>query len=237
MNPFFLGTFFKCEGMAILDKTTFFYRSLIQLGLFLTSFHCFGNTIDHNKHPAYLGFVAGYGSTTWDGLVPSKANQNFAMNLSTPTEVREGGATWGFYGGYELNPFFAFELSYQRYPDAQVTFDEISLFTFLNNGMTEFTTHTETINLMAKVMVTIPSTDIKLYSSAGAAEVHRSDVLFERWRLSPTFSAGFNHDFTQHIMGELGANYTAGYGEAQLNPTEVYFPFLYSIFVRIGYRI
>ena len=79
------------------------------------------------EHPLYLGIAGGYGSTTWEGLVPPKKNQNIAMSLSTPTEVSEGGGAWGFFGGYELNPYFALEAGYMRYPDAQVSFDPISI--------------------------------------------------------------------------------------------------------------
>ena len=188
------------------------------------------------QHPFYIGVTGGYGSTTWEGLVPPKKNQNIAMSLSTPTDVTEGGGVWGLFSGYEFNPYFAIEGSYNHYPDAQVSFDAISLFSFMNNGLTKFTTHTETVNVMGKIMLLIPKTEIRAFSSFGAAGIHREDVLYNHWRLSPTFGIGINYDFTPHIMGELGANYTAGYGEAQLNPTTVYFPFLYSITLRLAYK-
>ena len=158
------------------------------------------------------------------------------MSLSTPTEVNEGGGVWGVYSGYELNHFFALEASYMRYPNAQVSFDPVSLFSFMNNDLTEFTTHTESVNLMGKVMLFIPNTTIRAYSSFGAAGIHRDDVLYDHWRLSPTFGIGLNYNLMPHVMGEIGANYTAGYGEAQLNPTDVYIPFLYSVFLRLAYR-
>ena len=86
-------------------------------------------------------------------------------------------------------------------------------------------------------MLVIPRTAIRAYSSAGAAEVHRWDEVNDNRRVTPTFGLGFNYNFTPHIMGELGANYTAGFGESELNPAEDYMPFLYSAFLRIGYRI
>ena len=188
------------------------------------------------RHPAYIGVSGGYGSTTWGGLVPDFENQNLAMSMSTPIQVNEGGGVWGAFAGYEISPFFAFELSYMNYPNAEVTFDKISLFSFDNDDLTQFTTHTETVSLMGKVMLMIPKTQLKVYSSLGIAELHRRDMLTNQWHVSPTFGAGFNYAVTPHVIAELGGSYTAGYGEAQLNPTEVYFPFLYATYLRLGYR-
>jgi hypothetical protein len=191
---------------------------------------------DKFKYPFYLGAAGGYGSTTWEGLVPTLNNQSVALSLSTPTGASEGGGVWGFFGGYEITRYFAVEANYLHFPNARVSFDPISLFSFLNDGLTEFITQTETVNLMGKVMLIIPKTDIRVFSGAGAAGVHREDFLYDHWRLSPTFAVGFNYNFKPHLMGEIAANYTAGYGKAQLNPTDVYFPFLYSVTIRLAYR-
>ncbi len=189
------------------------------------------------KHPLYLGATAGYGSTTWQGLVPSKSNQNEAISISTPISVTEGGAIWGGFAGYELSPYFAVEAHYVRYPNATISFDEFSLFAFDNEGIMDLHTHTSTISVLAKVMLFIPRTTVRLFSSAGVAEIHRWDDMTENRRTSPTFGFGLNYNFSEHIMGELGANYTAGYGESELNPAKDYVPFLYSGFARLAYRI
>jgi Outer membrane protein beta-barrel domain len=186
-------------------------------------------------HPFYLGASGGYGSTTWKGLVPLKDKQNLAINISTPIRVREGGALWGFFLGYEFIPYFALEASYMHYPNARVIFDPISLFTYMNEGRTQFVTHTESVSLMAKILLAIPNTRMRIYSSAGAASMHRSDILANHWRLSPTFGVGLNYHFTEHLTSELAGNYIAGFGESQLNPTETYFPFLYSLSLRLAY--
>jgi hypothetical protein len=34
----------------------------------------------------------------------------------------------------------------------------------------------------------------------------------------------------------VGAVYSAGKGVSELNPVEDYFPFLYSVFIRLAYR-
>lgn len=189
------------------------------------------------KHyPFYVGFIGGYGSTTWDGLVPNSNNKNTAMSTSTPVEVDEGGAVWGALIGYELNPYFAIEANYLRFPDADVIFDEFSLFTFKNNGTTFFTTQTEAVSVIGKIMMDIPSTRLKAYSGAGIANLHREDLVLDEWRVSPTFELGFIYPVSEHFIAELTGNYIAGFGESQLNPADTYFPFLYSVTARLAYR-
>ena len=211
------------------------FSLLVQLSFF--SHYSQAGTAGNIKfqHPLYIGAMGGYGSTTWEGLVPTEANRNAALSLSTPINVTEGGGVWGFFAGYEFIPSFALEASYMRYPNANVTFDSLSIFSFMNEGLTKLVTHTETINVMGKVMLIIPNTSIRVYSSAGAATVHREDMLSDHWRLSPTFGVGINAHFTDHLMGELGGNYTAGFGESNLNPADSYFPFLYSVTLRLAY--
>lgn len=187
------------------------------------------------KHPFYLGVVGGTGSTTWEGLVPSQENQNIALSMSTPIHVHEGGNVWGFLTGYEFTPYFALEANYLHYPDATIHFDSMSLFSFKNDGLLEFTTQTEMFSLIGKIMLIIPNSKIRVFSSAGFAEVHRKDMNKNQWRASPTFGVGFNYHLTDHFMGEFGGNYTAGFGESQLNPADSYFPFLYSVSLRLAY--
>ncbi|NSL18291.1 outer membrane beta-barrel protein [Tatlockia micdadei] len=184
----------------------------------------------------YLGVLGGYGSTTWRGLVPTVENQNSALNLSTPIHVREGGGVWGVLAGYEIIPAFALEASYMHFPKANVFFDPDSLFSFNNNDLVTLVTNTDTLNLMGKIMLPISNTRFRVYSSAGVAGVHRTDILTKDWRLSPTFGGGINYLLNPHIMFEIGGNYTAGYGESQLSPTDSYFPFLYSVMARLSYR-
>ncbi len=183
----------------------------------------------------YLGIAGGYGSTTWEGLVPSAKNKNFAMSISTPIAAHEGGTLWGLLGGYEFTSYFALEASYMIYPKAKIQFDSFSSFSFDHNELTSFISETETVSLVGKIMLMIPDTSIRVYSSAGVTRLHRFDLLADRWRLSPTFGVGLNHYIGEHFLIELAGNYTAGYGEAQLNPTETYFPFLYSAAVHFAY--
>lgn len=188
------------------------------------------------KHPFYIGAVGGWGSTTWQGLVPSDENQNLAMSISTPLEVNEGGGVWGVSAGYEVTRFFAFEANYMAYPDATLTFDEESFFAFEQDGMTELRTHTQTASLIAKIMLVLPNTSMRLFSGAGVASVWRKDDINTDYRISPTFAFGVNMNFNERLMGELGTTYTAGYGEPEINPTKDFVPFLYSVFVKAALR-
>ena len=215
-------------------------RKFIVVGFFFYSILAFSQEVlDLNqafRYPIYAGIAGGFGSTTWQGLVPSVNNQNMALSISTPTSVQEGGVAWGLFAGYEFTPYFAIEANYMHYPDAKIVFDPDSLFSFDNDGHTLLITHTDTGSIMGKVMLIIPRTTLRLYSSAGVARIERTDEINRDWRLSPTFGVGVNYNFTPRIMGEFGSNYTAGYGVSELNPAKDFIPFLYSVFLRIGLR-
>src|SRR3990167_10058401 len=127
----------------------------VTLACLATTSHALVKTDDKFKYPFYVGLTGGYGWTTWGGLVPSEKNQSFAISLSTPLSTHEDGALWGAFAGYEIIPYFALEAAYMRYPNATVTFDPSSLFTFDHDGITEFTSKTETISLMGKIMLII----------------------------------------------------------------------------------
>lgn len=212
------------------------FTSLILPLLFCAIFSQKSNAeVDCFRHPAYVGFGTGYGSTTWGGLVPRKKNLNSALAMSTPIHSREGGIIYSFFAGYELSPYFAFESNFIQFPNATVTFAEDSLFRF-NTGKTVMISNTNMVNLIAKIMLIIPDTRVRVFSSIGVAAVHRDDFVYDHWHASPTFGTGFNTVVTPHILTEVGANFTAGSGEAQLSPSESYIPFLYSIMARIAYR-
>ncbi len=215
----------------MIKRTNLYLFSLI----FIFPIFCQAKISSQFKNPFYVGALGGFGSTTWQGLVPSQVNQNLAIGMSTPVNAQEGGHVWGFLAGYEISPFFAIEANYIHYPDATITFEPFSLFSFNYNGLTRFTTNTEVLSLMGKVMLIIPNTKMRLYSSAGAANLHREDMIVDDWRLSPAFGVGLNYHIAENLMGELGAHYTAGYGESQLNPADTYFPFLYSVTLRLAY--
>ncbi len=214
-------------------------KKLDRFSIFLLASFVLGDVFAQdlpNHHLPYIGLIGGYGSTTWDGLVPSNRNQNIAMNMSTPIAVEEGGNVWGVLAGYEFSPHFAVEVNYLKYPDAKVSFDvRNSMFAF-DHGVAEFITKTEYVSMMGKIMLIIPNTKIRAYSGAGAANLHREDMILDDWRVSPIFAVGLIYPFTKHLRGELSGDYTSGFGESQLNPADTYYPFLYSATVRVAYQ-
>ena len=89
-------------------------KKLDRFSIFLLASFVLGDVFAQdlpNHHLPYIGLIGGYGSTTWDGLVPSNRNQNIAMNMSTPIAVEEGGNVWGVLAGYEFSPHFAVEVN------------------------------------------------------------------------------------------------------------------------------
>ena len=208
-------------------------RFLLLLSIYSCA-HAKQDNLQVYKNPFYVGALGGYGATTWAGLVPSEQNLNLALSISTPVQAQEGGGVWGVFFGWEFFPTFAVEASYVRYPDATITFDEMSMFSFMNDNQTSFVSRTQTASIIAKVMLLIPNSSFRLYSSAGAAEVFRDDMLLSESRVSPTFGGGINYHLTDKFMLEVVGNYTAGFGESQLNPADTYFPFLYSVTARLA---
>jgi OmpA family protein len=191
------------------------------------------NTI---KHPLYAGLTVGYGTTTWNGLL-APSDETFVMAVSTPTNVNEGGTIGGAFIGYEIFPSFALELSYTHYPNAKLYFDEYSLITYQYDGIMSVVTHTNNYSVVGKFIVPVPHThNIRIFSSVGPSVTHRQDTIYDHWQLTPAFNLGFDIDITEHIMTEVGANYTAGTAISELDPAEDYIPFLYSGFARFAWR-
>lgn len=189
------------------------------------------------QYPFYFGLGVGYGATTWGGLVPERRNSTPAMLLATPIDTSENGTSWMVFAGYELNHHFSVEGKYERYPTARIIFDgENSLYSYYHNGSTFFSSQTESVGLMGKLLMDIPSTPLRAYSTFGIAGVHRSDTLLNRWNLGPTFGVGVNYPFDKHWMGEFGFTYTGGNGESEQTPCDDYTPFIYGAFFKIAYR-
>jgi hypothetical protein len=209
-------------------------RHFIILFLFCVSSAAF--SLEGFDHPWSIGVSGGYGSTTWQGLVPKFNNQNESLTLFTPVKTTEGGGVWGVFAGYDLTSYFGLEANYIHYPSASILFDENSLFAFNHDGQKLMNTHTEAAFLLAKVMMLFPRTHLRAYSGAGVADVHRSDTLNNQWVASPVFAIGMNNLFTPHIIASIEAHYIAGRGEVELEPSVDYIPFLYAVYLKIGYQ-
>ena len=189
------------------------------------------------ENPWFVGGVVGYGSTTWQGLVPETSKQNAALNLSTPIDAEEGGVAWGIVGGVEAFKNFHLQLDYMHYPRATVYFDPDSLYSINNNDSTEFSSETYTWSVQGKFLVPWRDTNIKFFASGGAAWIARRDDLLKEDTASPTFGIGVNYTFNSHIMSEIAFTYTSGNGQSELNPAEHFIPFLYGVVGRVYYRL
>lgn len=214
-------------------------KSFLILALLLNISMTYAETItdDIYRHTLYLGGLGGFGSTTWNGLVPSQTSQVEALSISTPLHVNEGGGVWGISAGYEFTPCFAIEANYMHFPDAELIFDEESFFAFDNDDQTILHTQTQTGSLSAKLMMLLPRRNMRIFSSAGIASVIRDDQVNRMYRISPVFAFGVNLLVNDRVMIELASNYTAGYGESEINPVEDFVPFLYAIFLKAAWRL
>lgn len=208
----------------------------INLVLFLWLICCANSYADIQRppHPFYAGLSYGYGKTTWEYLVPDETN--VALAISTPIRAADGGAAWGAFIGYELISTFALELNYQRFPNADITFDKDSLLVY-DYGVDHFTSKTETVSLLGKFMLFIPNTTARAFASTGIAEVHRADMIYNHWHLGPTFGFGVNKNITERVLAEINGNFTTGNGLSELDPAEHFIPFLWAINFRLAYRI
>lgn len=211
--------------------------------VFLIQFFCgqlcwsnIDNTTSRSLHSWTVGVSGGYGSTTWQGLVPTAANQSEALSLLTPIKATEGGAVWGAFIDYECSTYFGLEANYMQYPTATIHFDKNSLFTFEHDEQESFQSNTRTAFAVAKIMMPFPKTQLRLFSGAGIAGVYRNDIINTQTIASPVFTVGFRNLFSERILIELAGHYIAGQGEAELEPSQDYMPFLYAIYLKIGYR-
>src|SRR3990167_6002834 len=195
----------------------YLYYCYMTFGVFICAPHVIAAT--NQASPLYIGGSIGYGSTTWDGLVPTAANQNPATNIGTPIAAAEGGYVPGGFIGYEFSKHFALEGSYLAFKTATIFFATDSLFSFNHDGVTSFTSKTNTFNIMGKFMINIDHNTTRVFSSIGHAVLHRKDILLNKWRFTPTFGIGINHKMSEHFIIEITGIYTAGYGESRLEPT------------------
>jgi len=169
-----------------MHKITILWRAVCLLIIPLSGF----TTSNYFQKQFYAGVSGGLGSTTWSGLVPAPEKQNSAINISTPVEVHEGGRVWNVFTGYEFTPYFAIQATYRHYPHATVIFKDDSMFAFEHDDRLSFTTTTNSIDVMAKIMLVIPKTTLRLFSGIGVAKIYREDEIANHFQISPTFGGG-----------------------------------------------
>lgn len=188
-------------------------------------------------HPFYIGVFGGYGNTDWSQLVARYNDQfeYFLLSVSVPVSATDQGATWGFVTGWEVQPHFALEMSYARFPNTNVSFDQYSIYGSRYN-VYSLESNTYAYDFVGKFMVQIEHTGIRGFANAGGAVVHRHDILVDTSHICPTFGVGLNYVLVQHLLMELGFQYYAGFDKADVTPAVNYIPFLYSVTLKLAYR-
>lgn len=189
-------------------------------------------------NPLYFGLELGYGSTDWSQLVArySTVAEYNLLSVSAPVQAGDKGRTWGLFIGWEVQPHFAMELNFVHFPNTTIIFDPFSVYS-LEHGIVTMRSYTYAYSLLGKFMVQVANTGIRGFASAGAALIHRHDALINTGHICPTFGVGMNYVFIYNLMLEVGFQYYAGYGKAVLRPAINYIPFLYSIHLKLAYRI
>lgn len=200
------------------------------------------------KNPFYLGAVIGYGSTDWSMLVihcdpnDAQCDQDMVALLSESAPVAAGddGAAWGVTVGYEINPTWALESSFIRFPTTLVHINASSLFyttAFPNTVAANFSSETWGFILVGKFMTQIAHSGVRGFANAGLDITHRQDIFTEKSQISATFGVGVNYVFQSDVMLELFFQYIAGYGRSNEIPIVYYMPFLYTVGVKLLYRM
>lgn len=209
--------------------------------------------IRYGHHPFYIGGLLGYGSTDWSHIVascdPNSTDTRCEDDVpdSVPTSAGDSGATVGLTMGYEIQPHFAFETSFIRYPTTRITFtnayNNLPLDSgtpipapFDINGNASFDSYTYVYDVIGKFMVGIMDTSIRAFADAGMAVTYRSDPLNTFSRVNPTFGVGLDYVFAEHWMVDGEFQYVAGYAKSNLTPATTYSPFLYSTNLVLAYR-
>jgi len=223
-------------------KITTFTSALLALAIAIPTEAKEPTFIRYGHHPLYVGALAGYGSTDWSELT-AKCNGDMACEAdllsSVPRSAGDSGITAGVTIGYEIQPHFAFEASFIRFPDTKVVFDSpinTNCYPQLNNVNGTFTSHTYVFDVIGKFMVSILGTSIRGFADAGMAVTHRHDILNTFFHINPTFGVGLDYVFAEHWMVDGEFQYIAGYDKSTLTPADDYSPFLYSLHILIAYR-
>ncbi len=201
--------------------------------------------IRYGHHPFYIGGLLGYGSTDWSHLTANCGNDAVCQSdvqASVPTSAGDSGATVGLTMGYEVQPHFAFETSFVRYPTTKVTFTMQEYYTanypqlFNPDGSGSFNSYTYAFDFIGKFMVGIMDTSIRAFADAGMAVTYRTDPMNSFSRVNPTFGVGLDYVFAEHWMVDGEFQYIAGYAKSNTTPAVTYSPFLYSLNMVLAYR-
>lgn len=231
-----------------------FFNFKYFLPLLFFSAISFANTttptyIKYGNHPFYIGGLIGYGSTDWSQLTPNENCDQDCQNVieaSVPSSAGDKGAVFGITMGYEVQPHFAFEASFMRFPTTTISFTNELYYTqnypqlFTQNDLYEyngsFNSNTYSSDFIGKFLVPIMNTSIRGFADAGMAVTYRTDPLNSFARIEPTFGVGLDYVFAEHWMADWEFQYIAGYAKSNTTPAVSYTPFLYSLHLVLAYR-
>ena len=211
------------------------YRILakLTLSLFLISSILFSVAYaSTNRTPPprfYAGGTIAYGKTTWKQL----DSDDFAVQSSAPVSSIDKGTTWGAFLGYQFGKSFAMEATYMRYPNTHIRLGDFSFYYPLE----EINTRTQVYSLVTKFLLPVMNARANLFMDTGVGFTRRSDVLAKVTRVGPTFGFGISFNPARRIITEAGFEYYVGYGKSERRPVADFVPFLYALYLRIGYRI
>jgi hypothetical protein len=194
------------------------------------------------SHPFYFGPILGYGSTDWSMLVVNCEKGDKWCNpellaTSAPTAAGDDGFVWGGTIGIEVRPSWAIEASFMRFPSTSVFFGNQWSFYSDKHNVHTMRSKTWGINLVGKFMTEIACTGLRGFANAGVNFTSREDLILNTIRANPTFGVGLNYAFPERIMLEIAFQYVTGFGRANEVPVNYYIPFLYTIHLKILYRI
>lgn len=184
-------------------------------------------SVPDNQHPFYIGAIAGYGNTNWQEMI----SLDGVSATSTPIDAGGSGLTLGAMAGYQITRYFAVEGNYMHFPESHITFAPNNVY-----GITSFDSETNEYAVLAKFMVPVGHTKLKIFSEIGPSYVQRNDDMANKGHFGGGFGVGADYDFNARWFTELNLNYFTGFGESELKPAYDYVPFLYTLNLRVGYR-
>lgn len=239
-------------------------KRLVTLSLFLfLPVFCFASDDSSPLFPSksfYFGVNMGGGSTEWKYLV-DKTDLSGQTDSGTPTNVSEGGPSWGVVFGYDVSKNFAIELQYMQFANATIYFAPGSSYMYADGtNILSIVSKTHAFSLSGKFFVRIAKTHLRAFSAIGAGLVIRRDILVnydddsgpyltpppfsnvdgqdgEASCITPYVSAGLNYSFSRHWMIESGFQYYTGFGKSQLTPVSSFIPFAWDAYGRLAYQL
>lgn len=209
----------------------------LSLGLFYLSA---AEAVDTNSlflaRTVYVGFNMGGGYTTWEYLVDTQDPAPDPIDPSTPTNVKEGGPSWGVVFGFNVSRNFALELQYMQFADSHITFDAFGASSY-NLSTNTIVSKTDAYSLSGKFFVPVGvNTRLRAFAAVGAGTVERHDVINNTSCVTPYLSAGADYHFNPHWILESGFQYYTGFGTSELMPVTHFIPFAWDGYVRLAYQ-